>query len=181
MRLWHEKLLPYLPTLQFNGQHRECCALRGNAWGKKHSTVQYVFNHSRLYLAEYHRRYLMLRIRRGYEFDEKWIDPCYRGKNCVPDTYTTDYFKNIMKKIVQIIYPEHNVWYFYENVELLINRINLKPFNYSYLDINRLIDFHPAFKVRLAHIIEYKRYKDADEIKSRIGILSERFDSFPGA
>jgi uncharacterized protein (TIGR02328 family) len=180
MRLWHEKLLPYLPALQFNGQHRECCALRGKGWGKKHSTIQYVFDHSRLYLAEYHRRYLILRSSRRYEYDDKWICPCYRGKNCVPDTYTTDYFIENLKK-VEIVYPEHDLWYLRECMELLIDKINLKPFNYSFDDIYRLMEFHPVFKARLVHIIEYWRYKDADKIKSWIGVLSERFNSFPSA
>ena len=43
MRLWHEKLISKLPRQQLLGQHRECCALRGNGWGKKHATVDYVF------------------------------------------------------------------------------------------------------------------------------------------
>lgn len=30
MRLWHEELIPLLPRKQLLGQHRECCALRGN-------------------------------------------------------------------------------------------------------------------------------------------------------
>lgn len=34
MRLWHEDLLEKLPRQQLLGQHRECCALRGNDWGK---------------------------------------------------------------------------------------------------------------------------------------------------
>ena len=51
MRLWHEALISQLPRPQLLGQHRECCALRGNGWGKKHATVDYVFTHSpyRLY------------------------------------------------------------------------------------------------------------------------------------
>jgi len=36
MRLWHEEIIPLLPKNQLLGQHRECCALRGNGWGKKH-------------------------------------------------------------------------------------------------------------------------------------------------
>lgn len=48
MRLWHESLIPYLPRQQLLGQHRECCALRGKGWGKKHKTVNYVFEHSPL-------------------------------------------------------------------------------------------------------------------------------------
>lgn len=35
MRLWHEALISQLPRPQLLGQHRECCALRGNGWGKK--------------------------------------------------------------------------------------------------------------------------------------------------
>ena len=48
MRLWHEALLPYLPRAQLLGQHRECCALRGLAWGRRHAVVDYVFTHSRI-------------------------------------------------------------------------------------------------------------------------------------
>ena len=39
MRLWHEELISKLPRQQLLGQHRECCALRGNGWGKKHARV----------------------------------------------------------------------------------------------------------------------------------------------
>ena len=40
MRLWHEALISQLPRPQLLGQHRECCALRGNGWGRKHATVE---------------------------------------------------------------------------------------------------------------------------------------------
>ena len=43
MRLWHEKIISLLPKSQLLGQHRECCALRGNGWKRKHKTVDYVF------------------------------------------------------------------------------------------------------------------------------------------
>lgn len=56
MRLWHEALLPYLPRAQLLGQHRECCALRGLSWGRRHAVVDYVFTHSRERLAVYHAR-----------------------------------------------------------------------------------------------------------------------------
>ena len=32
MRLWHEQMITQLPKNQLLGQHRECCALRGNGW-----------------------------------------------------------------------------------------------------------------------------------------------------
>ena len=47
MRLWHETLISQLPRPQLLGQHRECCALRGNGWGRKHATVDYVFTYKR--------------------------------------------------------------------------------------------------------------------------------------
>ena len=34
MRLWHEALISKLPRPQLLGQHRECCALRGNGWAE---------------------------------------------------------------------------------------------------------------------------------------------------
>lgn len=54
MRLWHQSLLQSLPRQQLLGQHRECCALRGNGWGRKHATVDYVFTHSPYKLFQYH-------------------------------------------------------------------------------------------------------------------------------
>ena len=50
MRLWHEQIIHLLPKNQLLGQHRECCALRGNGWKKKHKTVDYVFLYSPYYL-----------------------------------------------------------------------------------------------------------------------------------
>ena len=55
MRLWHQDLITQLPRPQLLGQHRECCALRGNGWGKKHATVNYVFDYSPYRLYAYHR------------------------------------------------------------------------------------------------------------------------------
>lgn len=54
MRLWHEQIIHLLPKNQLLGQHRECCALRGNGWNKKHKTVDYVFTYSPYNLYIYH-------------------------------------------------------------------------------------------------------------------------------
>ena len=56
MRLWHQDLIPYLPRQQLLGQHRECCALRGMGWGKKHKIVDYVFTYDPMCLYAYHTR-----------------------------------------------------------------------------------------------------------------------------
>ena len=54
MRLWHEQLIPLLPKNQLLGQHRECCALRGNGWNKKHKTVDYAFSYTPYHLFIFH-------------------------------------------------------------------------------------------------------------------------------
>ena len=41
MRLWHQDMINKLPRQQLLGQHRECCALRGNGWGRQHATVNW--------------------------------------------------------------------------------------------------------------------------------------------
>lgn len=79
MRLWHQKLIPYLPRQQLLGQHRECCALRGKGWGKKHSVVDYVFTYAPDELVAYHKLVMDEMERRGYHPDRTWNDPCWRG------------------------------------------------------------------------------------------------------
>ncbi|WP_425442062.1 TIGR02328 family protein [Sediminibacillus massiliensis] len=62
------------------GQHRECCALRGNGWGKPHSTVNYVFNYPPYKLFQYHLLIMDEMKKRGYNVDPMWYEPTYRGK-----------------------------------------------------------------------------------------------------
>ena len=82
MRLWHEKMIPLLPNRQLLGQHRECCALRGNGWGKSHSTVNYVFNYDFERLVAYHQIVMEEMEKRGYNVNEKWWSIRYRGTSC---------------------------------------------------------------------------------------------------
>ncbi len=84
MRLWHEALISKLPRPQLLGQHRECCALRGNGWGKRHATVNYVFEHSPMMLVRYHRLIMDEMKRRTYNVDPLWEEASYRGKACEP-------------------------------------------------------------------------------------------------
>lgn len=109
MRLWHQKLIPYLPRQQLLGQHRECCALRGAGWSRKHSTVDYVFTHDPAYLIAYHFLIIDEMINRGYNPDITWRHPDYRGKNI---GYQKDWANfNCIYKLYEsedIIYPEHN-------------------------------------------------------------------------
>lgn len=121
MRLWHEKLLPLLPRQQLLGQHRECCALRGNGWGKPHATVNYVFKHSPMWLVAYHYKVMNEMYRRGYNYDYSWEDKGYRGHNCKPYEFNIQMsveFHNAYG-LRDIVYPEHNDQYLKECLDNL--------------------------------------------------------------
>lgn len=82
MRLWHEDLIKKLPRGQLLGQHRECCALRGKGWNRKHATVDYVFTHPYYKLYQYHSLIMEEMERRGYQPDAAWKEADYRGRSC---------------------------------------------------------------------------------------------------
>ncbi|WP_455257602.1 TIGR02328 family protein [Peptoniphilus asaccharolyticus] len=108
MRLWHEELINKLPRQQLLGQHRECCALRGNGWGKRHSVVDYVFTHSPYKLYRYHCLVMCEMEKRGYKPNEKWKNPLYRGEKCEP-------YKVLEEEHISTpIYLEHNAKYMKE-------------------------------------------------------------------
>ena len=81
MRLWHQDLIHYLDNKRLLGQHRECCALRGKCWGKKHATVDYVFKYDLGHLYIYHMLVITEMSKRGYLADTEWFDRTYRGKH----------------------------------------------------------------------------------------------------
>lgn len=120
MRLWHEELISYLPRKQLLGQHRECCALRGNGWGKKHSTVDYIFKYTFENLFFYHMIVINEMKNRGYNIETRWIDCLYRGKNCEP-------YKEF-KQRKYIKYIEHDNNYLKECINNLKNK-KTNPFN----------------------------------------------------
>lgn len=116
MRLWHEKIIPLLPKNQLLGQHRECCALRGNGWGKNHKTVDYVFTYSPYHLYKYHTLIMDEMEKRGYNVSTEWKDKNYRGKVAQP-------FHDLEEEsIVNPIYKEHNDEYMDECIENLRNK-----------------------------------------------------------
>jgi len=101
MRLWHEELLPHLSLLHLMGQHRECCALRGLGWGRKHSTVDYVFRHSPHKLYLYHMLVISL-LKGKASIAPEWLRLTYRGKRCQP------WATVVVKEVTNPIYPEHD-------------------------------------------------------------------------
>ncbi len=113
MRLWHQNLITLLPREQLLGQHRECCALRGKGWGRKHATVDYVFKYSPYKLFKYHVLIMEEMKKRGYKPNILWENMLYRGSSCEP--------YNVMDnmELDTIIYKEHDSKYLKECIENL--------------------------------------------------------------
>ena len=116
MRLWHEQIIHLLPRNQLLGQHRECCALRGNGWNKKHKTVDYVFKYSPYNLFIYHSKIMDEMEKRGYTVSKEWRDKNYRGQKA--ESYSNLEEINISTPI----YKEHNDEYLSECIENLAGK-----------------------------------------------------------
>lgn len=115
MRLWHYKLIPLLPRQQLLGQHRECAAMRGKGWGKKHSTVDYVWSYHYNLLFLYHQLVMSEMFDRGYKVDLLWLDPTYRGKLLGRDYTNFTYVGGT----ANLNYPEHNDQYYQDCLDNL--------------------------------------------------------------
>lgn len=124
MRLWHQSLLPYLDRQRLLGQHRECCALRGKGWGKKHSVVDYVFKHDPALLVAYHYCVMEEMERRGYHPDRTWDNHDWRGftlgkqDDFANKALIEQHWMNV-NQMGSIIYPEHDDAYLAECIALL--------------------------------------------------------------
>lgn len=112
MRLWHEKLLEKLPQKQLSGQWREVIGLLGNSWGKKHSTVDYVFNYPVELLYLYAMKVHDEMIRRGYKPKITCIISALNRR----DILLAEVCKNLKNITItgDTIYYEHNSEYMEE-------------------------------------------------------------------
>lgn len=121
MRLWHQSLIPCLDDKRLLGQHRECCALRGKGWQRKHSTVNYVFKHDPATLVAYHLLVMKEMSDRGYTPDPEWYSPSYRGTDlghqhdwCDCKIIADALDDRVNKRPLKIYYPEHDDAYLIE-------------------------------------------------------------------
>ena len=121
MRLWHQSLISKLPRQQLLGQHRECCALRGKGWGKKHSVVDYVFKYSPEKLVAYHMMVMFEMKKRGYKPDPIWENCNYRGKILGEEDFWCDpaSVNVLFKYSYENLYSEHNNAYLKECIDNL--------------------------------------------------------------
>ena len=124
MRLWHYVMIPVLPRQQLLGQHRECCALRGHGWGKKHTIVDYVFRRPWEFLFYYHTLIIKEMKNRGYKPDPAWEEFEFRGYKC-PAHDRSD----IVRTRRDANYPEHDIPYLDSCVDNLYKKIQNAPEN----------------------------------------------------
>ena len=123
MRLWHEHLIPYLPRQQLLGAHRECCALRGAGWGRRHSVVNYVFDHDPAFLVAYHYRVMNEMYNRGYHPDKTWFNPNWRGNTLGEcENWANPDFVNLIYDQNALVYSEHNDEYLKECLDNLAGK-----------------------------------------------------------
>lgn len=114
MRLWHQSLLPYLDDKRLLSQHRECCALRGKEWGKKHSVVDYVFKYDLAHLYQYHLEVICEMARRNFKLhDYSWMRRTWRGKE-LGDVSLVDVGTYVFCPDEDVIYKEHDNKYLRE-------------------------------------------------------------------
>jgi len=102
MRLWHYKLIPYLPKDMLVSQWRECIAIK-RQWEKgtlKHRLVSYVMNYNKKYFRNYIYNVVLEFDKRHINFNEKLyeelIDFCFEDGGVVS---------------CNLMYPEHNTRY----------------------------------------------------------------------
>lgn len=124
MRLWHQKLIPHLDRQRLLGQHRECAALRGKGWGKKHSVVNYVFDYCPAHLIAYHYLVMNEMEERGYNPNKIWYEVDYRGSTVGEEVLWCNHatmlgFLDAAESHNYIIYPEHNDEYLQECLDNL--------------------------------------------------------------
>ena len=119
MRLWHYALIPKLPTAQLNGQWRKCLALLGNGWGKRHSTVDYVFKYYESYLVSYTYLVAAEKRKRGHNPNLRLIRRQLEKRLSEKDTTQAIFMATNFKCPM---YPEHNDAYYNGCIENLKNK-----------------------------------------------------------
>lgn len=128
MRLWHQELIPYLNRQHILAQWRECIAMLGNGWGKKHKTIDYAFQYSESYLIAYSTFVISEMLKRGYKPNQDLIRIALvdrRGKTMEEVCQLTDEAREIVTNCMNNhtnVYLEHNEEYLQECIKLLVDK-----------------------------------------------------------
>lgn len=100
MRLWHYKLIPYLPNEQLVSQWRECIAIK-RQWKKgtlKHRLVSYVMDYSKATFRAYVMTVVGEMYKRKIKYQYKFYDEIFEF--CKDENF-----------LDVVYYPEHNERY----------------------------------------------------------------------
>lgn len=101
IRLWHYKLIPYLPRDMLVSQWRECIAIK-RQWEKgtlKHRLVSYVDDYDKVYFLRYVDMVLQEMDKRNIKWQKKYYDEIF--EYCYKTITYTDYYDGLL-------YKEHN-------------------------------------------------------------------------
>ena len=99
MRLWHYKLIPYLPNEMLISQWRECIAIK-RQWEKetlKHRLVSYVMNYNKAPFYQYIAEVRAEMYKRNIKYNDKYFQEIIK--------FTFNDLYNILD---MPHYPEHN-------------------------------------------------------------------------
>ena len=114
MRLGMRTLIGHLPRPQLLGQHRECCALRGNGWGKE-ACDGGLCVYSPYVLYQYHTLIMDEMERRGYN-----VTPVERGFVSWKICRRIPKWMNVRGQ--SPLYKEHDDAYYKECIENLAQK-----------------------------------------------------------
>lgn len=115
MRLWHYKMIPFLPKQQLIGQWRECCLIAKNIAERGtpgHLLVNRIMDYPKWHFMEYTLRVIKECEKRGYRIDrtrffrwfDKWNDGTVKSNliqlfyNWHTDRYLTQCMINLQEK-----------------------------------------------------------------------------------
>ena len=112
MRLWHYKLLPYLPDLQFRGQWRELVLVL-NDWKYRGATnhllinkvMDYpkndLFNYYLKYAHEYYRRYSKTNVSKKFDEFASFAEDHTEHRNIFQDWHDINYLRICMSNLFE--------------------------------------------------------------------------------
>lgn len=114
MRLWHYKLIPYLPKQQLLGQWRECCSIKANIVNKgkpNHILVNRIMDYPKDHFYTFCRLIQDQMLERGYNVRDKsrskiwtecwsWIDKNELFQKWHDDIYLRQCLYNLEEKFI---------------------------------------------------------------------------------
>jgi len=129
MKLYHEKLLPYLNDKRVELQHKFCCDLRAGI-APINKTNKYIDENSYLCIYEFHKLVMQEMEKRKIKYDKAWTVITFRGIAGMA-THRFIISKPIIKHDGDTIYKEHDDKYLKECIKSLAYATNKLIIDYK--------------------------------------------------